>query len=84
MSDERYFDHPLPVGTILVATDYDTLWKVIVDCYEHVSGNDFTYTVYTLGTMVDEPNTQTSIDFEEMVGENRFPDWEIEYRPHQE
>lgn len=79
MSD-LHFNHPLPVGTILETED-GALHKVVVNWRLTETGTAV-YTVYTIESAAEQPATQTGIDFEQMVDNDDYPDWEVVCNPN--
>jgi len=74
------FDHPLPVGTVLEATDYEPpLYKFITE--REVTAVGVRYMVYNSRSPPRKLLTQTDVDLDAVVGMDSFPDWTVAYCP---
>ena len=80
MSDNTHYDHPIPVGSVLEAPNYDCLYKVITDTRKSESGAYWVYESFEIGTAANPITRQTEMDFETMTGDNKYTDWELIHR----
>lgn len=80
MGDDTHYDHPIPVGSILKAPNYDHLYKVIVGVRKSEVGTYWVYETYTTRSNASEPYSQTELDLETMASSDEYTDWDLLYR----